>query len=335
MKKKPRVVATRKLPPAVEARLTRDYDAILNLDDRVIGADELVSLARGADALIVAPTERIDASLIARLPPSLRIIACYSVGFDNVDAAAAVKRGIAVTNTPDVLTEATADIAMLCLLGAARRAHEGDVLVRSGRWGRWTPTELLGAELNGKRLGIFGMGRIGQAMARRARGFGLKLLYCDQRKLPAKFAQGARFVADFDHFLAQCDILSLHAPATKETHHFLNTARIDRLPQGAIVVNTARGTLVDDDALIAALRTWRVAAAGLDVFENEPKLHRGYLELPNVFILPHLGSATVETRDAMGFRALDNLDAFFGGKTPRDRVNSRRAGIPSRRTART
>jgi lactate dehydrogenase-like 2-hydroxyacid dehydrogenase len=321
MKKKPRVVVTRQLPPAVEARLMRDYDAILNVDDRVIGTDELLSLAGGADALLVAPTERIDTSLIGRLPPSVKIIACYSVGFDNVDAAAAAKRGIAVTNTPDVLTEATADIAMLCLLGAARRAHEGDVLVRSGRWGRWTPTELLGAELSGKRLGVFGMGRIGQAMARRARGFGLKLRYCDQRKLPAKSVQGARFVADVNRFLTQCDFLSLHAPATKETHHFLNAARIDRLPQGAIVVNTARGTLVDDEALIAALRTRRVAAAGLDVFENEPKLHPGYLKLPNVFILPHLGSATVETRDAMGFRALDNLDAFFSGKRPRDRVN--------------
>ena len=322
MKRRPRVVVTRKLPPAVEARLARDYDAILNVDDRVIGADELLSLARSADALLVAPTERIDAMLIARLPASVKIIACYSVGFDNVDAAAAAKRGIAVTNTPDVLTEATADIAMLCLLGAARRAHEGGLLLRSGRWGRWTPTELLGAELNGKRLGIIGMGRIGQAMARRARGFGLKLLYCDQRRLPAKSAQGARFVADVDAFLAQCDFLSLHAPATKETHHFLDAARIEQLPQGAIVVNTARGTLIDDEALIAALRTRRVAAAGLDVFENEPKLHSGYLELPNVFILPHLGSATVETRDAMGFRALDNLNAFFAGKRPRDRVNA-------------
>jgi lactate dehydrogenase-like 2-hydroxyacid dehydrogenase len=278
-------------------------------------------LSQQADALLVAPTERIGASLIGRLPASIRIIACYSVGFDHVDAAAAGKRGIAVTNTPDVLTEATADIAMLCLLGASRRAHEGDMLLRSGRWGRWTPTELLGAELKGKRLGIFGMGRIGQATARRARGFGLKLLYCDQRRLPASSAQGARFVADVDAFLAQCDFLSLHAPATKDTQHFLNAARIERLPQGAVVVNTARGTLVDDEALIAALRTHRIAAAGLDVFENEPKLHPGYLELPNVFLLPHLGSATVETRDGMGFRALDNLDAFFSGKRPRDRVN--------------
>jgi lactate dehydrogenase-like 2-hydroxyacid dehydrogenase len=322
MKKHPRVVVTRKLPPAVEARLARDYNATLNEDDRTIAGDELVQLAQRADALLVAPTERIDASLIARLPSSVKIIACYSVGFDNVDAAAAARRGIAVTNTPDVLTEATADIAMLCLLGAARRAHEGDTLLRSGRWGRWTPTELLGAELNGKRLGIFGMGRIGQAMARRARGFGLKLLYCDQRRLPAKLTQGARFVADIDAFLAQCDFLSLHAPATKETHHFLNAERIEQLPRDAVIVNTARGTLVDDEALIAALRTRRLAAAGLDVFENEPKLNAGYLELPNVFILPHLGSATVETRDAMGFRALDNLDAFFAGKKPRDRVNT-------------
>ena len=321
MKRKARVIVTRKLPPAVEARLARDYDAVLNAEDRAIVADELLELASGADALLVAPTERLDASAIARLPASVRIIASYSVGFDHIDAAAARQRGIVVTNTPDVLTNATADIAMLCLLGAARRAHEADQMLRAGRWDRWTPTELLGTELAGKRLGIFGMGRIGQAVARRARGFDLELIYPDPRRLSPGHEHGASFVAPLEEFLARSDFLSLHAPATAETHHFLNAQRIERLPPGAVVVNTARGTLVDDEALIAALRTRRIAAAGLDVFENEPKLHPGYLELPNVFLLPHLGSATVETRDAMGSRALDNLDAFFAGKTPRDAVN--------------
>jgi lactate dehydrogenase-like 2-hydroxyacid dehydrogenase len=321
MKAKARIVVTRKLPPAVEARLERDYDALLNADDRTIAPAELLALAAGADALLVAPTERIDASVIERLPATVRIIASYSVGFDHIDAAAARRRGIVVTNTPDVLTEATADIAMLCLLGAARRVHEADQLLRSGRWRRWTPTELLGAELAGKRLGIFGMGRIGQALACRARGFGLELFYRDQRRLPPEHEHGASFVASEDEFLARSDFLSLHAPATPETHHFLNAQRIARLPAGAVVVNTARGTLVDDEALIAALRAQRIAAAGLDVYENEPRLDPRYLELPNVFLLPHLGSATVETRDAMGFRALDNLDAFFAGRTPRDAVN--------------
>ncbi|HEX7270966.1 MAG TPA: D-glycerate dehydrogenase [Casimicrobiaceae bacterium] len=321
MKTKPRLVVTRRLPPAVEARLERDYDAVLNADDRQIDADELVRLAAGARGLLVAPTERVDAGAIERLPGSVQIIATYSVGFDHVDAAAARSRGIAVTNTPDVLTEATADIALLCLLGAARRALEGDRLLREGRWRRWTPTELLGAELAGKRLGIFGMGRIGQAVAKRARGFGLSLLYHDQRSLAAAETQGARYVARPEELLAQSDFLSLHAPATPATHHFLNAARIELLPAGAIVVNTARGTLVDDEALIDALRRRRVAAAGLDVFENEPRIHPGYLELPNVFLLPHLGSATVETRDAMGFRALNNLDAFFAGRAPPDWVN--------------
>jgi lactate dehydrogenase-like 2-hydroxyacid dehydrogenase len=321
VKARARIVVTRKLPPAVETRLVRDYDAVLNADDRVIAVDELLHLAAGADGLLVAPTEHLDASAIARFPASVRIIASYSVGFDHIDALAARQRGIVVTNTPDVLTHATADIAMLCLLGAARRAHEADRMLRAGRWGRWTPTELLGAELAGKRLGIFGMGRIGQAVARRARGFDLEVLYHDQHRLPAEHEHGASFVAPVDELLARSNFLSLHAPATAETHHFLNAERIGRLPPGAVVVNTARGTLVDDEALIAALRTRRIAAAGLDVFENEPRLHPGYLELPNVFLLPHLGSATVETRDAMGFRALDNLDAFFAGKAPGDAVN--------------
>jgi lactate dehydrogenase-like 2-hydroxyacid dehydrogenase len=320
MTRKPRVLVTRRLPAAVEERLQRDYDAILNPQDRPVDAALLVELAQGADALLVAPTERLDESLIGRLPASVRMIASYSVGFDHIDATAALRRGIVVTNTPDVLTNATADVAMLCLLGAARRAREGYQLIRDGRWRRWTPTELLGTDLCGKRLGIFGLGRIGQAVAKRARGFDLELYYCDQRRLPSELEYGATFLPSAEELLARSEFLSLHAPATPETFHFLNAARIELLPAGAVVVNTARGTLIDDAALIDALRRGRLAAAGLDVFENEPQLHPGYLELPNVFLLPHMGSATVETRNAMGFRALDNLDAFFAGKPPRDRV---------------
>ena len=322
MTRKPRVVVSRRLPEAVEQRLRNDYDAVLNADDRVISGAELAKLADGADALIVSPGDRIDAALIEQLPSSIKAIATYSVGYDHVDVPAASRRGIVVTNTPNVLTDATADIAMLLLLGAARRAMEGDRLLREGRWKRWTPTELLGTDLAGKKLGILGMGRIGQAMARRARGFDMQLFYYDQRKLADDVTHGAIFVKSAEELLRQSQFLSLHAPSTSETHHFLDARRIELLPQGAIVVNTARGTLVDDEALIDALHRGRIAGAGLDVFENEPKIHPGYLELPNVFLLPHMGSATIETRNAMGFRDLDNLDAFFAGKTPPDRVSA-------------
>ena len=220
-----------------------------------------------------------------------------------------------------MLTEATADIAMLCLLGAARRAWEGGTLLREGRWERANMTELLGLELRGKVLGIVGMGRIGQAMARRARGFGLQVHYHNRRPLPPEEAQGAVYHASLDELLPLCAFLSLNCPGGAATHHLINERTLALLPPGAVLVNTARGTLVDDEALIAALRSGRLFAAGLDVFAGEPALNPGYLDLPNCFLLPHLGSATVETRDAMGFRALDNLDAFFAGRPAPDALN--------------
>lgn len=225
-----------------------------------------------------------------------------------------------MTNTPGVLTDATAEVAMLLMLGAARRASEGERMIRSGTWSGWAPTQLLGLQLSGRRLGIFGMGRIGQAVARRARAFGMTIHYAGRRRLPPEEEQGALYHADVDDFLAHCDVLSLHCPATPETYHWLNAARIARLPDGAVVVNTARGSVIDDAALIDALRSGKVEAAGLDVFENEPALDPRYRDLSNTFLLPHLGSATVETRNAMGFKALDNLDAFFAGREPPDRV---------------
>ncbi|MGQ9367323.1 2-hydroxyacid dehydrogenase [Azospirillum sp. ST 5-10] len=317
---KPVLVVTRRLPDAVEARAARDFDARLNPDDTPQTPASLGERAAGAEAVLCCPADRLDAAAFAALPASVRIVATFSVGTDHIDLAAAAARGIRVTNTPDVLTDATADVALLLMLGAARRASEGERLLRRGDWTGWTPTQLMGTHLGGKRLGIFGMGRIGQAVAHRARAFGMAIHYAGRRRLPPEQERGAVHHADPDTLLANADVLSLHCPATAETRGWLNAARIDRLPRGAIVVNTARGTVVDDDALIAALRSGRLAAAGLDVFANEPDLDPRYRTLENAFLLPHLGSATVETRNAMGFRALDNLDAFFAGRTPPDPV---------------
>jgi glyoxylate reductase len=309
-----RIFVTRRLPEAVEARLRRDYDARLNPEDVAYGEAELLARAEGADGILTAPTERWGADLIGRLPDSVRIIATFSVGYEHVDLETCRRRGIVVTNTPDVLTEATADVAMLCLLGAARRAWEGQTMLREGRWDRWGPTQLVG--LDGKVLGIVGMGRIGQAVARRARGFGMVIHYHNRSRLPAGLEEGAVYHDTLDSLLPHCRFLSLNSPGGEGTRHLLNERTIGLLPEGAVVVNTARGTLVDDAALLAALRSGRLFAAGLDVFANEPALDPGYLECPNCFLLPHLGSATVEARNAMGFRCLDNLDAFFAGERP-------------------
>lgn len=320
MNGKPVILVTRRLPDAVEDRLKRDYDARLNADDEPYAPDALAAATKGADAVLVAPGDRIDAGVIAALPASVRAVATFSVGYDHIDVAAAKVRGLTVTNTPGVLTEATADIALLLMLGAARRAGEGERLMRQGAWTGWTPTQLLGKHLDGRRLGIVGMGRIGQALAHRARALGMEIHYHNRRRLDPAEEAGATFHASAEGLLAVADVLSLHCPASAETHHFLNAARISLLPAGAIVINTARGAVVDDEALIAALRSGRVWAAGLDVYEGEPAAHPAYRTLPNTFLLPHLGSATEETRNAMGFRALDNLDAVFAGREPPHRV---------------
>lgn len=317
---RPILLVTRRLPDAVEERAARDYDARLNRDDSSRSADALVSLAAGAGGILCCPAEKLTADVIRALPDSVRILATFSVGTDHIDLAAARERGIVVTNTPDVLTDATADVALLLMLGAARRASEGERMLRAGGWPGWNPTQLLGTHLGGKRLAIVGMGRIGQAVAARARAFGMTIHYSNRRRLPPDQELGAVHHADADGMLAQADMLSLHFPATPETRHWLNADRIAKLPKGAVVVNTARGTAVDDEALIAAVAAGHVAAVGLDVFENEPNLHPGYRSLDRAFLLPHLGSATVETRNAMGFKALDNLDAFFAGREPPDRV---------------
>jgi len=250
------------------------------------------------------------------LPPSLRIIATYSVGFDHIDLAAAKARGIRVTNTPDAVTTATAEIAMLLILGAARRAPEGERLLHAREWRGWQPMQLIGRRLDGKRLGILGMGKIGRALAKRARAFDMQAHYHNRRRLTSEEEQGAVYHDTLDGLLAVSDVLSINAPSTPETRGAIGAAALASLPRGAIVVNTSRGDLIDDGDLIAALKSGQVGYAGLDVYKGEPNIHPGYYELQNVFLLPHMGTSAIEARNEMGFAALDNIDAVLAGREP-------------------
>jgi lactate dehydrogenase-like 2-hydroxyacid dehydrogenase len=315
---KAKILATRHLPDAVEARLARDYDAELNPTDIVWPASELGARAQGKVGLVISSFNPCRADAIEALPASVRIIATVSVGTDHIDLNAAVKRGIAVTNTPDVLTDATADISMLLMLGAARGASWGDRMVRENRWPKVSLTAPLGTDVSGKRLGILGMGRIGQAVARRAQGFGMKLFYHNRRRVDAGLEYGATYCAGLANMLPHCDFLSINCASTPETRGSINAGAISMLPKGAIIINAARGDIVDDDAVIAGLESGHLAGAGLDVFKGEPQIDPRYRKFDNVFMLPHLGSATLETRTAMGMRAVDNIDMFFRGERPRD-----------------
>ena len=317
---KPVILVTRKLPTAVEARLLRDYEPILNSDDKLYTSEEIINRAKEADAILPCHTEKFTSQVIAQLPERVRAIANYSVGYDHVDIEAAKKRGLIVTNTPDVLSDATAELTMMLMLGAARRASEGEVLVRTREWKDWSPSFMVGTQVTGKRLGIIGFGRVGQVVAKRARGFDMEIHYHNRRRVPPELEEGAVYHATPEELMPYSDFLSLHCVASPQTTGLLNAERIDLLPDGAIVVNASRGVVIDDNALIAALQSGKLTAAGLDVYNDEPEIHPEYRELPNVFLMPHIGSATKETRDAMGFRALDNLDAIFEGREPRDRV---------------
>jgi lactate dehydrogenase-like 2-hydroxyacid dehydrogenase len=316
MTDRPTLLITRRLPPAVEARARRDYAVRQRAEDDPVSADALVAMAEGAEGILCAPGDPLGADTIARLPGSVRILATFSVGTDHIAIPAARARGILVANTPEVLSVATAEIAMLLILMAARRASEGERLLREGRWTGWAPTQLMGVTLAGKRLGILGMGRIGRELARMARGFGMEIHYRNRARLPPDQEAGAAFHATDEAFLRATDVLSMHIPGGEATRKWLNAERIALLPKGAIVVNTGRGGTVDDAALVAALQSGHIRAAGLDVYDGEPSLFPGYLSAPNVALLPHLGSATIETRDAMGFRALDNLDAVLQHGAP-------------------
>jgi lactate dehydrogenase-like 2-hydroxyacid dehydrogenase len=322
---KPVLLVTRKLPEAIEARAARDYDAFLNAQDAPWATDgaEIARRAReaGAAGILGAPGDHFDAACVNRLPPSVKIIATFSVGFDHIDIAAAKSRGIVVTNTPEVLSFATAECAFTLMLMAARRAGEGERIVRAGKWERWASTQLLGVTLENKKLGILGFGRIGRELAGMARGFSMEIHYRDLNRLPPELEQGAMYHDSDDDFLRSIDVLSIHVPGTEETRKWLNAARLAIMKRGAIVVNTGRGSSVDDKALIAALKSGHIRAAGLDVFDGEPNVNPGYLTLENVSLLPHLGSATIETRDAIGHRALNNLGAvLLKGTDPLHRV---------------
>lgn len=320
MTTRPTLLIPRKLADAVLDRARDSYDVILNADDHVLTRDELITACQNVDAVLPCHSEHFSADVIAALPDRLRIIANHSVGVDHVDLPAAKARGIVVTNTPDVLSDATAEIAMLCMLGAARRGSEGDRMVREGRWNFWSPSFMVGRQVTGRRFGVLGMGRVGQITADRARGFGMEIHYHNRSRLSPDKEKGAVFHDTIDSLLAVSDVLSLHCPASAATTGLINARTLALLPERAILVNTARGALVDEDALVAALTSGRLFAAGLDVFRTEPGGNPALAQLDNVFMLPHIGSATFETRDAMGFRALDNLDAFFAGVAPVDRL---------------
>jgi lactate dehydrogenase-like 2-hydroxyacid dehydrogenase len=272
------------------------------------------------DGIIPCHSEHFSADVVARLDPRLKIVANHSVGVDHCDLDALKGAGVVVTNTPDVLSDATAEIAMLLMLGAARHAVRGDRLVRQGEWDSWSPSFMVGKQVTGARLGIVGMGRVGRAFAEKARGFGMEIHYHNRSRLAPDVEQGAVFHEDVDSLLEVADFLSLHCPATPDTVDLLNAERIAKLPKGAVVVNTARGALVDEDALLAGIESGHIAAAGLDCFKVEPGGNPAFAGHENIFMLPHIGSATRATRDAMGFRALDNLDAFFAGREPGDRL---------------
>jgi lactate dehydrogenase-like 2-hydroxyacid dehydrogenase len=320
---RPRMVVTRALPQPILQRIDSEYFAWVNPYDRGLTGAEIIKQVEAiqADTLIVMAMDLIDASLIGQLPACLRTIATYSVGHDHIDLTAAKAKGIAVLSTPDVLSDAVAEIAVLVMLGVARRAHEGSRLIYSGQWKGWTPTQLIGRDVTGARLAVFGMGRIGRAIARKAgRGFDMKVHYHNRSRLPTELEDGATFHTRVESLLAVADFLVLAAPSTPETLGFLNEKIIAQLPQGAIVINVGRGSVVDDDALIAALRSGRIAGAGLDVFNNEPEINPGYLDLPNVFLQPHQGSSAIGTRIKMGDLLLDSVTQFRAGATLSNRL---------------
>jgi lactate dehydrogenase-like 2-hydroxyacid dehydrogenase len=320
---RPSVVVTRRLPDSVEEALSRDFDARLNAEDKPLGADGLKEALRTADALLCTVTDRLTAEVLSAQPRRARILANFGVGFNHIDTEAAKERGLSVSNTPDVLTEATADIAITLLLMVSRRTGEGERHVRSGAWTGWRPTHMLGSQVSGKVLGLIGMGRIARAVARRAHhGFGMRVIFHDPYPpSPSEAASlGAEPRSTLDEVLEQADFVSLHCPATPETRHLMNRERLARMRRSAYLINTARGDVVDEAALVDALADGTIAGAGLDVYEQEPRVSPALLKMENVVLLPHLGSATKETRVAMGMRALENLRLFFSGAPLRDRV---------------
>jgi glyoxylate reductase len=320
--RKPKVVVTRKLPDEVEARMRELFDAELNPDDVPMGPDALADAVARADVLSPTVTDRIDAALLAHAGPNLKLIANFGAGVDHIDVEAAMARGVTVTNTPGVLTEDTADMTMALILAACRRLVEGAQVVHAGGFHGWSPTWMMGRRLTGKKLGIIGMGRIGRAVARRARAFGIQVNYHNRKPAPAAVAQELEAVywESLDQMLAHSDIISVNCPHTPATYHLLSARRLKLLQPHAIVVNTARGEVIDEGALANMLARGELAGAGLDVFEHEPAINPKLLKLPNVVLLPHMGSATVEGRIDMGEKVIVNIRTFMDGHRPPDRV---------------
>jgi len=325
-KKMPRsktvVVVTRKLPDAIETRMMELFDVRLNLDDHPMSASELAEAVKTADVIVPTVTDRIDAKVLSQAGENLRLIANYGAGVDHIDLASARQRGITVTNTPDVLTEDTADMTMALLLAVPRRLTEGERGLRNGEWPGWSPTWMLGHRIYGKRLGIIGMGRIGQAVARRARGFGLSIHYHNRRQLHEDVENEleATYWESLDQMLARMDFVSVNCPHTPATYHLLSARRLKLLRENAVIINTARGEIIDENALTRLLANGEIAGAGLDVFEHEPAVNPKLLALDNVVLLPHMGSATQEGRIDMGEKVLINIKTFVDGHAPPDRV---------------
>ncbi|MEH6662878.1 MAG: D-glycerate dehydrogenase [Parasphingorhabdus sp.] len=298
------------------------FDAVPNLSDRPFSRDDLIAAMADCDVLVPTVTDHIDAEMIANAPDRLRLIASFGAGVDHIDLAAARAKKILVTNTPGVFTEDTADMTMALILSAPRRLSDGEKLMRSGQWEGWKPSGMLGHCIGGKKLGIIGMGRIGQAVARRASGFGLSIVYHNRRQLPPAVEESLRasFVADLDDLVRECDIISLHCPHTAETHEMINAERIGMMKPSTYLINTARGDLVNEDALIDALQNERIGGAGLDVYQNEPAIDPRFLGLKNTVLLPHMGSATFEGREASGERVITNIRVWADGHRPPDQV---------------
>ena len=319
---KPLVVVTRKLPDAIETRMMELFDTRLNRDDQPMSPSKLIEAVKTADVLVPTVTDRIDKTVLAQVGPRLKLIASFGTGVDHIDLATARQRGITVTNTPGVLTEDTADMTMALMLAVPRRLAEGERLLRSGTWTGWSPTSMLGHRIWGKRLGIIGMGRIGQAVARRARGFGLSIHYHNRRRVAADIETKleATYWESLDQMLAHMDIVSINCPHTPATYHLLSARRLQLMRPQAYIVNTSRGEVIDENALTRMLRAKELAGAGLDVFEHEPAVNPKLVELDNVVLLPHMGSATIEGRVDMGEKVIINIKTFADGHKPPDRV---------------
>ena len=318
MKKK--ILVTRKLLKENEDKLKELFDVKLNQNDELYSSEKILELSKDCDGILSAITDKFDENLINKLSPSVKIIANFAVGFGNIDIQAAKKKNIIVTNTPEVLDDATADITILLLLGASRKVLEARRAAEKQDW-TWSANFLLGKQMSNKKLGILGMGRIGRAVAKRARGFGMEIHYHNRNQLSKELEEGAIYHPSIKDLFKQSDFLSINCPATKETNKLINKETINYLPKNPVVANAARGDIIDDEAMIEALKSKRVFALGLDVYNGEPKIHPEYLKLDNIFLLPHLGSATKRTRWDMGYRATENLENFFKSGNPKDKVN--------------